>query len=52
MKIEGWKYYNHAIVPDTYPHESVDIKPIQDNSIWKIRGGYTPLCQMDYGMGL
>ena len=25
MKIEGWKYYIHAAIPDTSPHETVDI---------------------------
>ena len=42
MNNKGWKYYNHAIVPDIYPHELVDLKPLQNNSIWKIRGGDCP----------
>lgn len=42
MKIDGWKYYNHAAIPTTAPHETPDISPIADGSIWKIRGG-TPL---------
>lgn len=42
MRIDGWKYYNHAAIPTTAPHESPDVAPINDGSIWKIGGG-TPL---------
>ena len=42
MDIQGWKYYNHAAVPTTSPHESPDIIPVENGSIWKIEGG-TPL---------
>ncbi len=42
MDIQGWRYYNHAAVPTTSPHESPDILPIENGSIWKIDGG-TPL---------
>ena len=42
MQIEGWKYYNHAAIPTTAPHEPVNIKPINNGSIWQIGGG-TPL---------
>lgn len=38
MQIDGWKYYNHAAIPTTAPHEIPDISPITDGSIWKIRG--------------
>ena len=38
MKIEGWKYYNHAAIPTTAPHENPDLTPIEDKSIWKIDG--------------
>ena len=37
--IDNWKYYNHAVVPITAPHENPDLKPIEDNSIWKNWGG-------------
>lgn len=33
-----WKYYNHAAIPTTAPHEEVDLSPIQDGSIWKMPG--------------
>lgn len=33
-----WKYYNHAAVPTTAPHEEVDLTPINDGSIWKMNG--------------
>lgn len=38
MQINGWKYYNHAAIPTTAPHETPDISPITDGSIWKISG--------------
>ena len=31
----GWKYYNHAAIPLSPPHEIVDLEPIIDGSIWK-----------------
>ena len=43
MQIEGWKYYNHAAIPTTAPHEPVNIKPINNGSIWQMGGGGTPL---------
>lgn len=39
--IEGWKYYNHAMIPTTAPHEMPDLKPVDDGSIWKIGCGIT-----------
>ena len=38
MKINGWKYYNHAAIPKTAPHEKVDVHPIKDKTIWKMDG--------------
>lgn len=38
MQINGWKYYNHAAIPTTAPHETPDTSPITDGSIWKISG--------------
>lgn len=35
---DGWKYYNHAAIPVTAPHEEVNLLPIKDGSIWKLRG--------------
>lgn len=43
MQIDGWKYYNHAAIPTTAPHEIPNISPITDGSIWKSGGGGTPL---------
>lgn len=39
MKIDGWEYYNHAAVPTTAPHTDPDMRPIEDENIWKIDGG-------------
>jgi len=45
MEIKGWRFYNHAAVPDCLPHEPVDITPIKDKRIWKLSdsAGKTPL---------
>lgn len=44
MQIDGWKCYNHAAIPTTAPHESPNMLPINDGSIWKIVGsGGVPL---------
>ncbi len=38
MDIDGWKYYNHAALPTTAPHEEVNIDPIKNGKIWKLNG--------------
>ena len=38
MQINGWKYYNHAAIPTTAPHEKVRMSPLENRSIWKIEG--------------
>lgn len=43
MEIKGWKYYNHAAIPSTAPHEEPNVKPIEDKSIWNIEGKSAPL---------
>ena len=42
MHIDGWRYYNHAAIPTTAPHEEPHMSALEDGSIWKIDGG-TPL---------
>jgi len=42
MQIDGWRYYNHAVIPTTAPHEEPNMEPINDGFIWKIEGR-TPL---------
>ena len=42
MDIKGWKYYNHAAIPATAPHENPDITPVENGDIWNI-DGKTPL---------
>lgn len=32
----GWKYYNHALIPDDPPHKNIDITAIKNGSIWKM----------------
>lgn len=38
----NWRYYNHAAVPTTAPHENPDVNPIENGSIWALKEG-TPL---------
>lgn len=38
MRISGWRYYNHAAIPTTAPHEKVDVHPLSDKTIWKMDG--------------
>lgn len=45
--IEGWRYYNHAVIPTCAPHEQPNLKPLKDGSVWKIGGGYCALSKMD-----
>ena len=37
-QIPGWKYYNHAAIPTTAPHENPDLTPLKDERIWHIEG--------------
>lgn len=36
--MNGWKYYNHAAIPTTAPHEPANISCIADKSVWKLPG--------------
>ena len=39
MEVNGWRYYNHAALPDVAPHVNVNLTPLNDGSIWKMGGG-------------
>lgn len=39
MSIKDWKYYNHAAIPTTPPHEIPDLSPIEDGTIWSDLAG-------------
>ena len=41
--IEGWKYYNYAVIPTTAPHEEADISCIKSRTFWIKCGGTIPL---------
>lgn len=41
--IQGWKYYNHAMIPTTAPHENVLLDPVERGKCLKYRGGGIPL---------
>ena len=38
-----WKYYNHAMIPTTAPHEIPDLQVLKDGAIWKIERQKIPL---------
>lgn len=48
---ECWKYYNHALIPAIEPHIEC-IPPKNKHAFWRIGGGYTFICEMDYRVGL
>lgn len=33
--MERWRYYNHAVIPTSAPHEIVDTTDIKNGSVWK-----------------
>lgn len=39
MENSNWRYYKHAAIPTTAPHDSPDLSPIFNRSIWQIDGG-------------
>ena len=43
--IEGWRYYNHALLPATSPHVEPDISKIKDKEFWKSSIGRTVLAR-------
>lgn len=36
MKIDGWRYYDHAAIPTCAPNEIPNISVLKDGSVWKI----------------
>jgi len=44
-KYDGWKYYNHALVPTSPPHISPNVEVLKDKDIWKKKNwnGHRPL---------
>lgn len=44
MSIQGWKYYNHAMIPECPPNRNVDISAVKSGKIWSdVCGRGTPL---------
>lgn len=35
----GWRYYNHALLPTSAPHEKVNVSLLADKEIWKNQQG-------------
>ena len=54
MSINGWKYYNHAMIPIGSPDEEVDTSSIENGEIWRDSsgGGGTTSCSVDIGLGM
>ena len=38
MKVNGWKYYNHAAIPTCAPHQDADVSAIESGDIWNLNG--------------
>ncbi len=36
MKIKGWNYYKHAVIPACAPHEFPDLSPVSNGDVWNI----------------
>lgn len=34
-KLNGWRCYKHALLPNTAPHERVDTAPLESGELWK-----------------
>ena len=44
MSVQGWQYYNHAMIPLCAPHEEPNLTPVENGQIWRsVRGGGMPL---------
>ena len=39
MSINGWKYYNHAMIPTGSPDKEVDTSSIENGEIWRDSSG-------------
>ena len=54
MSVQGWKYYNHAMIPDGRPDQEPDLTPVENGEIWSNvhGGGDTTACSMDNRLGL
>lgn len=38
MDNSKWRYYRHAVLPTTAPHENVDLTEIKSGAVWKMKG--------------
>lgn len=43
-----WIYYNHALIPDIAPHETIEIPKFDKKS----GGGISFACSMDFGISI
>ena len=48
LAMEGWKYYNRALIPTTAPHVTPNTYEIYNGNIWRKKMGRIAfLCTMD-----
>lgn len=40
MSVQGWKYYNHAVIPVAPPYVAADMQPVRSGEVWKTRGTF------------
>ncbi|SEA81430.1 hypothetical protein SAMN05216349_13118 [Oribacterium sp. KHPX15] len=41
--VEGWRYYNHALLPTTVLHDEPDVEKLNNKNLWTGWGGYRSL---------
>jgi hypothetical protein len=51
MILQGWKYYNHALIPTTQPHEEANLKELKKTNIWKTKDIFLVRYTTEYDCG-
>ncbi len=46
-----WKYYNHAMIPNCAPHDSVELENVIDGTIWKNKNAVLARWTSDWDCG-
>lgn len=46
-----WRYYNHALIPRTPPHQSADVSTLVNNPLWKEKRVLFARWTSDYDLG-
>ena len=40
MEVEGWRYYNHVLIPDSAPHIMANTGPLDDGRTWQMEKSF------------